>query len=79
MNGIAHIAMRVKDIATSLAFYEKLGFEQAFAMSKDNVVTQSFIKVNDRQFIELYPVTDRPFRELYEMTCAWSERQRAVG
>ena len=25
----------------------------------------------------LYPVTDRPFRELYELTCAWSDRQRA--
>ena len=59
MNGIAHIAVRVKDIAASVAFYQKLGFEQAFAMNKGDVVTQSFIKVNDRQFIELYPVTDR--------------------
>jgi thymidylate synthase ThyX len=25
----------------------------------------------------LYPVTDRPFRELYDLTCGWSERQRA--
>jgi hypothetical protein len=25
----------------------------------------------------LYPVTDRPFRELYEISCGWSERQRA--
>lgn len=59
MNGIAHIAVRVKDIAASVAFYQKLGFEQAFAMNKGDVVTQSFIKVNDRQFIELYPLTDR--------------------
>jgi catechol 2,3-dioxygenase-like lactoylglutathione lyase family enzyme len=59
INGIAHIAIRVKDIAASVAFYKKLGFEQAFAMNKGDVVTQSFIKVNNRQFIELYPVTDR--------------------
>jgi thymidylate synthase ThyX len=25
----------------------------------------------------LYPVTSRPFRELYDLTCSWSERQRA--
>ncbi len=56
MNGIAHIAIRVKDIAASVAFYHKLGFDQAFAMTRGDVTTQSFIKLNDRQFIELYPV-----------------------
>jgi len=55
-NGIAHIAIRVKDIAASVAFYNKLGFQQAFAMTKGEVVTQSFIKINDQQFIELYPI-----------------------
>ena len=59
MNGVAHIAVRVKDIAASVAFYEKLGFVQAFAMHKGDVVTQSFLKVNDKQYIELYPVTDQ--------------------
>ena len=61
LNGIAHIAIRVKDIATSVSFYHKLGFDQAFAnTAKDGTtVSQSFIKLNDRQFIELYPVTDR--------------------
>jgi len=56
MNGIAHIAIRVKDIAASVAFYHKLGFDQAFAVTSGDVTTQSFIKLNDRQFIELYPV-----------------------
>jgi catechol 2,3-dioxygenase-like lactoylglutathione lyase family enzyme len=53
--GIAHAAIRVADLDKSRAFYEKLGFEEAFAMSRDGKTTQSFIKVNDRQFIELYP------------------------
>ncbi len=56
-NGIAHIAIRVKDIAASVDFYNKLGFEQAFAMTRpDGTVTQSFLKINDTQFIELYPI-----------------------
>ena len=59
MNGIAHIAIRVKDISASVAFYHKLGFDQAFAnMSRDgSTVTQSFVKLNDRQYIELYPAS----------------------
>jgi catechol 2,3-dioxygenase-like lactoylglutathione lyase family enzyme len=58
MNGIAHIAIRVKDIPASVAFYHKLGLDQAFAnLGRDGAtVTQSFIKINDRQYIELYPV-----------------------
>jgi catechol 2,3-dioxygenase-like lactoylglutathione lyase family enzyme len=58
MNGIAHIAIRVKDIPASVAFYHKLGFEQAFAnLAKDGTtITQSFLKLNDRQYIELYPI-----------------------
>src|SRR5580698_2482968 len=56
-NGIAHIAIRVKDIAASVAFYNKLGYMQAFAMTRpDGTVTQSFIKINDKQFMELYPI-----------------------
>jgi catechol 2,3-dioxygenase-like lactoylglutathione lyase family enzyme len=53
--GIAHVAIRVSDLARSRDFYQKIGFEQAFALSKDGVTTESFIKVNDRQFIEIYP------------------------
>lgn len=58
--GIAHIAVRVKDIAASLAFYHKLGFDQAFANTNPSgAITQSFVKINDRQYIELYPVGTR--------------------
>ncbi len=38
-----------------VAFYEKLGFEQAFDLRKNDVPYESFIKINDNQFIELYP------------------------
>src|SRR5271170_3238674 len=58
-NGIAHVAIRVHDLAASVAFYQKLGFEQAFDLRKNDVPYESFIKINDTQFIELYPVTDK--------------------
>jgi len=57
--GVAHVAIRVKDLAVSRAFYEKLGFEQAFDLERNGVPYESFIKVNDHQFIELYPVDEK--------------------
>jgi catechol 2,3-dioxygenase-like lactoylglutathione lyase family enzyme len=53
--GIAHAAISIADLNASRAFYRKLGFEEAFSFDKNGVTTQSFIKINDRQFIELYP------------------------
>jgi catechol 2,3-dioxygenase-like lactoylglutathione lyase family enzyme len=53
--GIAHVAIRVSDLTRSRSFYQKLGFQQAFALTKDGVTTEAFLKVDDRQFIELYP------------------------
>lgn len=54
LTGIAHAAFRVTDVAKTSNFYQRLGFEQAFAFSKDGKISQAFIKINDRQFLELY-------------------------
>jgi catechol 2,3-dioxygenase-like lactoylglutathione lyase family enzyme len=60
LNGIAHVAIRVHDLPATQAFYEKLGFEHAFELkNKQNVVYETFIKLNDRQFLELYSPTDK--------------------
>jgi unsaturated rhamnogalacturonyl hydrolase len=53
--GIAHVAFRVSDIEAARSFYNKLGFEQFFEFQKEGRTTQAFLKVNDHQFIELYP------------------------
>jgi catechol 2,3-dioxygenase-like lactoylglutathione lyase family enzyme len=53
--GIAHAAIRVSNLARSRDFYERLGFEEAFAMDQNGMPSESFLKINDRQFIELYP------------------------
>jgi len=55
--GIAHIAFRVSDLDREIAFLGKLGYEEAFAMTNGGRTNEVFIKVNDRQFIELYPRT----------------------
>lgn len=55
LEGIAHVAIQVKDLQQSRSFYEKLGFEQAFKFEDNGVDSYAFIKVNDHQFIELYP------------------------
>jgi catechol 2,3-dioxygenase-like lactoylglutathione lyase family enzyme len=60
LSGIAHVAFRVADVAVARAFYQKLGFEQAFEMTRDGQTTEAFIKISDRQFIELYPRNAQP-------------------
>lgn len=55
LSGIAHVAIRVSNLEASRAFFHKLGFEEAFAMNKGGQPTEAFFKINDRQFIELYP------------------------
>lgn len=54
--GIAHIALRVRSLDSSVSFYKSLGYEEAFNLKdKDGHIRESFIKINDHQFIELYP------------------------
>ena len=36
LTGIAEVALRVKDLAASIAFYQKLGFEKAFELEPQN-------------------------------------------
>jgi catechol 2,3-dioxygenase-like lactoylglutathione lyase family enzyme len=57
LDGIAHVALRVADLEKSRQFYETLGFEKAFEFSEAGKATELFMKINDRQFIELYPRT----------------------
>lgn len=60
LTGIAHIALRVSDLDKEVNFFGKLGFEEAFSRIENGHTLQVFIKVNDMQFIEVYPQDDRP-------------------
>ncbi|MGA2909805.1 MAG: VOC family protein [Terracidiphilus sp.] len=55
--GIAHIAFRVSDLDREIAFLGKLGYEEAFTLTYGKT-PEVFIKINDHEFIELYPRTD---------------------
>jgi len=55
--GVAHIALSVHDIEKSRAFYKDfLGFGEPFKLDNpDGSLSLTFIKVNDRQYLELFP------------------------
>lgn len=57
ITGVAHIALFVKDVNQARAFYKDLlGFEEPFQLDNaDGSLSLTFIKVNDRQYIELFP------------------------
>jgi len=58
ITGIANIALRVSDVDKEVAFLGKLGFEKAFTSTLSPNSFEVFVKVNDRQFIEVYSRTD---------------------
>jgi catechol 2,3-dioxygenase-like lactoylglutathione lyase family enzyme len=59
ITGIAHVAFRVSDVDKEVNFLGKLGYEESFAITSGPKTMEVFVKVNDRQFIEIYPQTDR--------------------
>jgi catechol 2,3-dioxygenase-like lactoylglutathione lyase family enzyme len=76
--GIAHVAIRVHDLAVARDFYAKLGFQEAFNLAKDGVVYESFVKINDHQFIELYPVTAKDSKAGFLHLCFEGDDLNAI-
>lgn len=76
--GMAHVAIRVHDLDASVGFYEKLGFVRAFALSKDGKVYEAFIKINDQQYIELYPVDEKNATAEFLHVCFYGDDLQAV-
>lgn len=58
--GVAHIALFVSDIEKSRAFYKDfLGYGEVFSLNKpDGTLSLTFLKINERQYIELFPQTE---------------------
>lgn len=58
ITGLAHVALYVKDIENTRHFYKDfLGYAEPYSlMNKEgNALALTFIKINDRQLIELFP------------------------
>jgi catechol 2,3-dioxygenase-like lactoylglutathione lyase family enzyme len=57
--GVAHIAIYAADYEKSRAFYRDfLGFEEPYSLANpDGTPSLTFFKINDRQYIELFPET----------------------
>ena len=59
LDRIAHVALRVSEVAQSRTFYTTLGWRPAFEFSGNQGVTTSYVKVSDRKCTELYR-TNKP-------------------
>lgn len=57
ITGVAHIALFVSDIEKARQFYTGLlGYEEVFLLNNpDGGLSLTFVKVNERQYIELFP------------------------
>jgi catechol 2,3-dioxygenase-like lactoylglutathione lyase family enzyme len=79
ITGLSHIALYVHDLEKSRAFYKDfLGFAEPYSLTnKDGSLHLTWIKINDRQSIELFPetATNSPDR-LYHVAL---ETDDAVG
>jgi lactoylglutathione lyase len=59
ITGVAHIAVYAADFEKSRTFYRDfLGFEEPYSLAKpDGTPSMTFFKINERQYIELFPET----------------------
>src|SRR3954471_21689821 len=57
ITGVAHIALYVHDMDKAREFYHGLlGYDEVFRLdNKDGSLSLTFVKVNERQYIELFP------------------------
>ncbi len=69
--GVSHIALNVTDIGAAKAFYTKmLGFEEAFSMpDPDGHLLFTNFKVNDHQFVQIFPYLKSPTRDRLDHIC----------
>jgi lactoylglutathione lyase len=60
ITGVAHIALFVHDLEKSRAFYRDfLGYAEPFHLDRpDGSLSLTFIKINERQYLELFPETE---------------------
>lgn len=60
INGIGHVAIKVKDLDKSLDYYiNKLGFPEMMRLTKDDgSVWLVYLRITDEQYLEVFPGAD---------------------
>jgi len=79
--GIAHVAFHVSDIEKSRAFYKDfLGFAEPFRLDNpDGSLSLTFIKINDRQYLELFPGLEPGADRLHHVALETDNAERMRG
>jgi lactoylglutathione lyase len=55
-DGLGHVAIKVRDLDASLAFYEKLGFPEILRLlNKEGKPWIVYLRINDNTLLELFP------------------------
>ncbi len=69
--GVSHIALNTDNMDASRKFYSgMLGFEEAFSMNKpDGSLMLTNFKVNDHQFIQVFPELKSPTQDRLNHIC----------
>ena len=78
ITGLSHIALYVHDMDKTRAFYKDfLGFAEPYHINnKDGTLHLTWIKINDRQTLELFPEKEANSDRLYHIAL---ETDDAVG
>ncbi len=76
--GVAHVAFYIKDLAKSRQFYEDfLGYAEPFTLpGKSGGVRIAFVKINDRQYLELFNEADRGEGQLNHISLSTGNADR---
>ncbi len=69
ITGLSHVGLFAHDLEKSVEFYQAfLGFEEQFQLTEpDGRTALKFMKINDRQFIELFPERNPADDRLYQV------------
>ena len=56
ISAIGHVAIRVKDVARTLAFYsDRLGFTELMRLNRDGRLWLLYLRITDDQYLEVFP------------------------
>jgi len=56
ISAIGHVAIRVKDVARTLAFYsDRLGFTEIMRLDRDGRLWLIYLRITDDQYLEIFP------------------------